>query len=90
MLEEIAGQSIHIDLQAQGKSIRRTQSWTDSAVRRAFDRLMEFQRVSPESLVAESIEAEDLSSLPYQLDRVGGSRIVRSRLTTSTVIQRYE
>ena len=51
-------------------------SWANPSQFRSFDGLMEFQRVTPECLVAKGVKAEDLLSLLHLLDRILHNRIL--------------
>ena len=53
----------------------------DAAVRRARDRLVELQRVAPERLVAERVEAEGLPALLELLARIVADGVVADPMT---------
>ena len=54
------GTRVDVELQADSERGRRAHAGPDAAEARAADRLMQLERVAPEALVAERVEAEDL------------------------------
>jgi hypothetical protein len=58
---------IRVDFQSDRQRHCRTYSRSHATVRRTFDGLVKFQRVSPECFVAEGIKAKRLASLLNQL-----------------------
>src|SRR5262249_52567579 len=57
------GQRIDVDFQSGRECRAGGEARTNTTVRRAFDRLMELERVSPEGFVAERVEPERLPAL---------------------------
>ena len=51
---------VDVDFQSGGQRRRRAHATADAAIGRARNRLMQSQRVAPEALVTESVEAKDL------------------------------
>ena len=58
---------VDVDFQPGSQRGRRTHAVADTAVTRSCNRLMQSQRVAPEALIAEGVEAKDLLTLTEQL-----------------------
>ncbi len=58
---------VDVDLQPDRKRGRRPHAISDAAIRRACKCLMQPQRVTPEALIAEGVEAKDLQTLTEEL-----------------------
>jgi hypothetical protein len=70
LLEQVLGQRVYIDLQSDGKGRLRTHARALAAQCRSLYRLMQFERISPKSLIPEGVETEDLAPLRYELDGI--------------------
>ena len=57
--EHVGGKRLRVDLQPDRQRGRRAHAWTDAAEACALDRLVQLERVAPERLVAERVEAEN-------------------------------
>src|SRR4051794_11572748 len=68
MLNQIAWQGVHVNLQTRCERRLGTHSGTNSALSGYLDRLMEFECIAPQRLIAERIKAKDLASLGHELD----------------------
>ena len=70
LLLQRVGQRVRVDLQADGQRRLRRDARADAAVLLAGDRLVQPQRVAPERLAAEGVEAERLPPFVQHLLRV--------------------
>ena len=70
LFDERCGERIDIDFQADGQRGLWAQAGTDTSKFCSLDRLMEFKRISPESLVVEGGESKHLPTLIKQINCV--------------------
>ena len=71
---------VEVDLQADCERCSRTDAGTDAAERGSFNRTMEFQRVSPEGLIAERIESKRLPAVRHFVHGIRQNVLIRCLL----------